>query len=106
MWKNLSEAEREELRQRRKAMQEEIHRRVEQVLTEIGVAPDSPERERIKRAYLEGRREIERKIFEKMQQIRQEREKLLIEKLRQEATTKSVVEPIDQKEPSSKPPSD
>jgi hypothetical protein len=106
MWKNLSEAERDELRQRGKSMREEIHRRVEQVLTELGLAPDSPERERIKRAYLDGRREIERKIFQEMQQVRKEREKLLIEKLRQELATKPTPQSEAQKEPSSKPSSD
>ncbi len=106
IWNNLSEAERKELHERRKAMREEMHRRVEEVLRDLGLTPENPNWERLKRTYLEERKQIERGIFAEMQKLRAQREGELIEKLRREISSGAAQSDPAQSAPSSSPPNE
>lgn len=105
-WNNLSEAERKELLERRKAMREEMHRRVEEVLRDLGLTPENPNWEKLKRTYLEERKQIERGIFAEMQKLRAQREGELIEKLRREISSGAAQAEPTQSAPSSSPSND
>lgn len=71
-WENLSDAEKQRLRERGKQMFEQGRKEIEKLISELSVELSPERREEFIKAYLQKRREIERKIREETEPRRKE----------------------------------
>ncbi|MFV0337397.1 MAG: hypothetical protein ACK5LK_04040 [Chthoniobacterales bacterium] len=81
-WENLSPEEKEQFRKKRRDIRKRVAEHIDQLIERLELKVNAEQKEAFIKRYFEERRKIERELFEKMKQERDQRLKALDEKLK------------------------
>lgn len=88
-WQRMQDSDKKQVKDVRRDEMKRVHREVNRLADELGLAPESEERKRFAERYREERRKVEAKVHEEAQKIR----KPLLEKMWQDLKTEFAPSP-------------